>query len=141
MNRRCNVVDDQDDFRETGGETRFFVRRPEKPRLITGIHHVTAIAGDPQRNLDFWSEVTIGRIKGVAPPWRRSWGRAASAPGASQLGRSLRYRRLETGSHRSRSRPCISTGTERSIPQNTRLLSSEMGAAKSMGNDNRLLIL
>ena len=25
--------------------------------MITGIHHVTAIAGEPQRNLDFWSEV------------------------------------------------------------------------------------
>jgi glyoxalase family protein len=27
------------------------------PRAVTGIHHVTAIAGDPQRNLDFYTEV------------------------------------------------------------------------------------
>ena len=26
-------------------------------RTITGIHHVTAIASDPQRNLDFYTEV------------------------------------------------------------------------------------
>ena len=27
------------------------------PRTITGIHHITAIAGDPQRNLDFYTTV------------------------------------------------------------------------------------
>src|SRR5262245_6569317 len=26
-------------------------------RTLTGIHHITAIAGDPQRNLDFYSGV------------------------------------------------------------------------------------
>ena len=28
---------------------------PTKP--IVGLHHVTAIAGDPQRNLDFYTDV------------------------------------------------------------------------------------
>jgi glyoxalase family protein len=26
-------------------------------RIISGIHHITAIAGDPQRNLDFYTRV------------------------------------------------------------------------------------
>ena len=29
---------------------------------ITGIHHVTAIAGDPQRNLDFYTEARPGYL-------------------------------------------------------------------------------
>ena len=30
------------------------------PKPIVGLHHVTAIASDPQRNLDFYTEVLGG---------------------------------------------------------------------------------
>src|SRR4029453_2758353 len=31
-------------------------------KTITGIHHITAIAGDPQRNLDFYTTVLALRL-------------------------------------------------------------------------------
>ena len=48
------------DMKEVSG--RIFFRRPASytgmdAKKILGIHHVTAIAGDPQRNLDFYAGV------------------------------------------------------------------------------------
>ena len=57
----CRVYDrwesdgDESDLHEANLNVRGYLSMPKQP--IVGLHHVTAIASDPQRNLDFYTEV------------------------------------------------------------------------------------
>jgi glyoxalase family protein len=42
-------------------------------QTISGIHHITAIAGDPQRNLDFYTDVLGLRLVKLTPVMDRTY--------------------------------------------------------------------